>query len=643
MPTALLHRLVPLCLALLGLLPAAASAQFLTQDPVTVSHQWSDPQARAGDQRVLAIVIDMADTWHINPDRARTDQDLIPTSIDVRSNDDRLQVGPVQYPQPVEVAVNYGTPTTLRAYEHRAILYLPVIVSDDASLDGGPAALSVTVRYQACDDRVCLPPRTATIEAPLEIVAPGAPVGAAAGASSDDAEDMFADFDRSIFPAMLQGTVGDTPGPVRFDVFGYVFTIDASGYGGWALLLLVAAVGGMLLNFTPCVLPVIPIKIMGLSHAAGNRGRCLALGAAMSAGVVAFWMAIGGAIAFVAGFDAINELFQKVWFTVGVGVVIAIMAVAMCGLFTIQLPRSIYAISPRHDTLPGSVGFGVMTAVLSTPCTAPLMGAAAAWAVTQSPVTTLTTFAAIGVGMALPYLFLSAFPQLAARMPRTGPASELVKQVMGLLMLAAAAYFIGVGLSVALNVPPDPPSQTYWWAVAFFITLAGGWLAWRTVRITRRPVLRGAFVCLGTLAIVTAGFGAARLTGPGPIDWIYFTPDRFTRELEQGNIIVLDFTAEWCLNCKTLEHSVLYSDRVVALFEDPAVVPMKVDITSAANVAGAAKLAEVGRVAIPLLVVYAPDGREVFKSDYYTIEQVVAAVREAQGSEQAVSVSASIH
>lgn len=630
MRTDVSHWLAPLCLALLGVMPPGAAAQLSDTEPVTLSHRWSDSWASSGDQRVLAIILDLEPGWHINPDAARTDGFLIPTTVEVTGVGPALTVGPVQFPQPQSVRVRYtGETDTIEAYAGRVVLYVPVVVAGEAA--AGEAALSLSVRYQACNETMCLPPRTAVIEAPLRLT-----TEAQAGAVAADA-DLFAGFDRSIFPAMLGSTAEAAPRTVRFDLFGYSFTIDPSGNVGWSLLLAVAAVGGLLLNFTPCVLPVIPIKIMGLSQAAGNRRRCLTLGAAMCLGVVAFWMAIGGAVALVAGFDAINELFQKVWFTIGVGAVIAVMAVAMCGLFTFQLPRAVYAISPRHDTLPGSVGFGVMTAVLSTPCTAPFMGAAAAWAATQSPATTLATFAAIGVGMAMPYGVLAAFPQLAARIPRTGAASELVKQVMGLLMLAAAAYFIGVGLSTALNQPPQPPSRLYWWPVAFFIALAGGWLAWRTVQITRRPVRRIAFIGLGALAVLFAGMGAVRLTDPGPIDWVYYTPERFARELDEGSVIVLDFTAEWCLNCKALEHAVLYSDPVASLFEDPGIVPMKVDITSDANVAGAAKLAETGRVAIPLLVVYAPDGRAVFKSDYYTIDQVVGAVRAAETASAAVS------
>ena len=125
-------------------------------------------------------------------------------------------------------------------------------------------------------------------------------------------------------------------------------------------------------------------------------------------------------------------------------------AIGMAGFFTIQLPNKVYALQTSHETLGGSFVFGIMTAILSTPCTAPLMGAAAAWATTQSPATVLTVFGAIGIGMAIPYLILSAFPDLVKKMPRTGPASEVVKQVMGLLLLAA------VGRGLLFNVRRRP-------------------------------------------------------------------------------------------------------------------------------------------------------------------------------------------
>jgi thiol:disulfide interchange protein DsbD len=210
---------------------------------------------------------------------------------------------------------------------------------------------------------------------------------------------------------------------------------------------------------------VIPLKIMGLSQAAGHPARCFFLGFVMSLGVIAFWMVIGGAIAFVSGFTAINSLFQTPWFSLAVGAFILIMAVGMLGAFAVRLPQFAYMVNPSHETAPGSFAFGIMTAVLSTPCTAPFMGSAAAWAATQNPVVTLATFGAIGAGMALPYLILSAFPSLVSRMPRTGPASELIKQVMGLLMVAVAIFFLGTALTRCCVSRSTPPSASIggWW------------------------------------------------------------------------------------------------------------------------------------------------------------------------------------
>jgi len=137
--------------------------------------------------------------------------------------------------------------------------------------------------------------------------------------------------------------------------------------------------GGLLLNFTPCVLPLVPIKIMGLSRAAGNRSRCLILGAAMSVGVMAFWMTLAIAITSISGFNATNKLFQYPAFTIAVGIIICIMAVGMCGFFSMNLPSWVDRVNPSQETVTGSFLFGIMAGVLSTPCTAPFMGAAAAW------------------------------------------------------------------------------------------------------------------------------------------------------------------------------------------------------------------------------------------------------------------------
>ena len=592
------------------------------QEKVRVSTAWPVDAARPGDLVALAIVVDIDDGFHINPDPAQAlavgDFEPYPSDVRILEAAAGLTLEAVRFPKPHPIQADYADGDLL-VYEGQTVFYLPIKVGEE--VPPGSQRLKLEVEYQACDEFTCFIPNTVVLEAALPVVGAGKPVNRMNSMLFEDYESAGA------------GTAGTG---VRFDLFGWTFLIDTSSGAGLILLLIVAAFGGGLLNLTPCVLPVIPIKIIGLAQSADNPTRRLVLGTTMSLGVVAFWLALGTMIAGISGFTATNQLFQYPMFTILVGLIIAAMAVGMCGLFYVRLPQAVYRFNPGHDSLAGSFGFGIMTAVLSTPCTAPFMGAAAAWAATQYPATTLLTFAAIGGGMAAPYLALSVFPALVDRMPRTGPASELIKQVMGLLMLAAAAYFVGVGLSALVVTPPDPPGTGYWWPVMAFGAAAGFWLVYGTLQITARTGRRAVFGCLGAALVVFSAIGAVRFTDKGPIDWIYYTPARFEEALEDGRVVVMDFTAEWCLNCKVLEHNVLQSPEVATVLARPDVAPVKVDITGN-NPVGKEKLRKTGRLTIPLLVIYTPGGHEVFKSDFYTVEQVVEAVNMARATGSAAT------
>jgi thiol:disulfide interchange protein DsbD len=130
------------------------------------------------------------------------------------------------------------------------------------------------------------------------------------------------------------------------------------------------------------------------------------------------------------------------------------------------------------------------------------------------------------------------------------------------------------------------------------------------------------------VSALTVGF---RFTRSSPIHWIYFTPERLSEAMALKKVVVLEFTAAWCLNCHVLEQAVLHDPRVVEALNSPGLAPIKVDITGR-NPAGDRKLLEVGRRTIPYLVVYSIAGREVFSSDAYSVEQLLAAIQKAQRS-----------
>jgi thiol:disulfide interchange protein DsbD len=580
---------------------------------VNATAVWSMDRARAGDRIALAVVMEITKGYHINADaaqlKASPTHNPFPTRIRIPTLPPHVTIGKPQFPQPQVLQFGFSK-KPLAVFDGRIIVYLPVAIAPP--FDQTSLRIKMAISYQACDDATCLMPETIELTAEL----PAAPAGTPPRAMAPE-----------IFDGMAPA--GTDPGDrLTFSVLGWDLSMRAPSFTGMAILLIMAAFGGLLLNLTPCVLPLIPIKILSLSNAAQNRARCLTLGWATFAGMLMFWLLLGLAIAMVSAFTATNQLFQYPAFTIAIGLIMTALGVGMIRSFAIPLPGFIYRLNPDEGTLAGAFATGTLSAILATPCTAPFMGAAAALAATQHPGITLAVFGAIGTGMALPYLILSAAPRLVQRMPRGGPAGIVIKQVLGLFMLAAAAYFLGAGWSALAAAPPDPPSNFYWWIVMGFSAGGGLWTVYRSLQLTQQRLMRTICVLTGMVVFGVSVYGGLRFTDKGPIDWIYYTEERFANALAERRTVVMVFTAAWCLNCKALEQSVLNRRSMAELLERPDVVPIKVDITGR-NPMGRERLERTGHLSIPLLVVYSPDGREIMKRSFYTAAEVIAAVEEA--------------
>lgn len=645
------------------------------ESELTVSAMLSRSTVPAGGRVLAAVTFKFADHWHSWPSAA---QDVLPKEIAefaVRTNVQLSEPPPwiglrgaIQWPEPSPATVADPTggpdPISVPTYQGTAVAFVPLELSSDAP--SGAQTVRLMVTYQVCNDATCLQPEDVTLELALTIAASGSSDATAWNDASGPSAATFAAVKPTIFEAPAPAAGSATPGDtipatseksLRIEGFGLGVTIgDTTTVLGKLIVILIAAVGGMILNFTPCVLPMIPLKIIGLTQAAKNPAKSLFLGAVMCLGIIAFWLAIGGAIAFIQGFDDVSTLFQLWWFVLGVGLFIGTMAVGMLGVFTVGLPRWVYFINPTQDTVRGSFIFGIMTAVLATPCIAPFLGGAVAWATTQSPLVTLLAFLAVGTGMAAPYMLLAANPKWVDAVPKSGPASELVKQVMGLLMLAVAVFFTWSGFQSLAAEIPYLWQVLHWWVAAALTFMAAGWLVVRTFQLTSSPVKRGLFAVVGLFLVSAISIWSYRLTSVerriheqasaaagahGENDttfWGRYTPASFDAAMGRGDVVVVDFTASWCLNCKVLKAAVLSRDDVEAKLRTPGVTSLTADLTSRRD-PGWERLRSLGRKGIPLLAIYGPGLKDPWLSDAYTPEQVMGMIEKARGGVQAASAA----
>jgi thiol:disulfide interchange protein len=612
-----LHRwMTVLALMVVGASSAAARAG----TSADVSAEAETSALPAGSTTRIAVVIDVHDGLHAQSHTPGND-DYIPTKVTVKPPAG-LTAEAVVYPTGKDV--NFPKlGATLNVYVGQVIAYVPVTVA--AGAKPGPVQISGTVHLQACNESSCFQPETIKFTVETSVVAAGTAV------TKNHPE---------LFPAAPAAAVTTKPTtapaaaapPAKAAAGG---SGDANWFarhlksGGLPVGLAGAFVIGILFNAVPCVLPVIPLKVLGFYEVSKHdRGRCLFLGATFGAGIVAVFAVLG---VLIAGLHVIDwgKLFQQTWFIAAITAVLLAVAAGTFGLFDVALPTGVYGFSPRHDNVSGNFLFGMLTAVLSTPCTFGLLTALLTWTLTLPAVEGSVVFVTIGLGMASPYVLLSAFPELARRFPKTGPWSEVVKQEMGLLMLAAAAFFAQPLLAHLM------PFAATWWVLFAAIALAAGFLVVRAAELagTRWPtVVAGG---LSLVMICVALLVTLRLTR-WPYTWQPYSPQALAAATASGHPVVIDFTATWCSTCHYLEANALHDGRVVDAVRDHRAVMLRADVTYGTEI-GQPLLERLNPThTIPFTAVYPPhaaiDGRPAVLDGIYTAADLVGVIDRTSGS-----------
>jgi len=390
----------------------------------------------------------------------------------------------------------------------------------------------------------------------------------------------------------------------------YAAEAAAPGVSELVWIALAALLGGLILNAMPCVLPVLSIKLASAMKQQGRGPARIRTGFLVSAlGVLTFmWMLAGATLALRAAGVSVGWglQFQNPVFLALMIAVLALFAANLAGLFEISLPSAWSTALARAEDRRGLLGdfaTGAFAAVLATPCSAPFLGTAIAFALSGRAVDVLLVFTALGLGLALPYLAVATRPGLVAALPRPGRWMVVLKLVLGALLALTAGWLLWVLAGVA----GEAVTATVALAVALVVLLL--WQGSR-VALTLRAAGVAGLLALAMLApaVLTPPPPAATETG-GAVVWTGFDRAAIPRLVSQGEVVLVDVTADWCLTCKANKALVLDRDPVAAALAGDGVTAMQADWTRQ-DPAISRYLAEHDRYAIPFNIVYGPGAPE---------------------------------
>ena len=400
----------------------------------------------------------------------------------------------------------------------------------------------------------------------------------------------------------------------------------ALGAGGWLALAtagLLALLGGTLLNLMPCVLPVLSIKALGVAEAAAHDGRTARRHALLfGAGVlVSMWLLVGTLLAFRAAGAEVGWGYQLQSPAVVGALALIVFAAAlnMAGVFELGPVGGTLSVAAGR-TPPAAEAFlsGVLVTALATPCSAPFLAAAVAYGIAGGAASAIVVFTALGLGLVWPLALVAAVPRVRAWLPRPGAWMVTLRQVLAFPLLATVVWLAWVlgrqaGIdAVAMLLAALTLLAFGLWSLGRFGTLVAS--------VGRRRAARGVALAtgIGALALVivgarsaptpaaVAGVASAPAAGSETLPWRPYSAAALAALRDSGRVVLVDFTADWCLTCKVNERVAFGSDTVRAAVRGHDVALLRADWTTR-DPAVTRALAAFSRNSVPFVVLYGRD------------------------------------
>ena len=508
---------------------------------------------KAGDAVEGVMFVTIPAPWHVNSNKP-LDEFLIPTVVTI--DPATADTTSIQYPQHELKAFAFSGGSKLAVYEGTIQIPFAAKVKGDT--------IRASLRYQSCNDKVCLPPRTINAEFPTAVSA--APAAAPSAA----------------FTPLSAAPKDATPATSNDRL--------AAAYAhGLPLTLLVLFVLGMALNLTPCVFPMIPITIGFFAmQSDGRRSRRLALSSLYVLGIVIMYSALGVVAAL--GGKMFGAWLQSTAVQVGFAGLMLVLASSMFGAFDITVPQFIANRAMGRAGLAGAMTMGLLVGIVAAPCVGPVVVSLITLVASLgSPLLGFAMFAALALGLGFPYLVaLNA-------LPRPGEWMVTVKKAMGFVLVAMAFYFLR----------PVFGDDVFRWGVAISLLIGAAFLFFRRTQGGR--VLR--LACASLLFVAGAAFAIPRgSASKSSVAWDKYDAQKLAAA-RGSKPVVIDFYADWCIPCKELDEKTFGDLRVGN--ELQRFTRIKANLTSAEDPMTKALTKQYGIVGVPTIVFLDASGNEM--------------------------------
>lgn len=507
---------------------SGATAQFNTDPVVTVTASVSANQIRPGDSFKILVQAVIDHEWHINSHQP-LEEFLIPTVVKFDTIPG-LEITKTHYPEGQLRRFQFSE-QPLSVYDGSVTVWAQVKTANDFPL--GDLKISGKFFYQACNDVSCLAPAEAPFEIIAEVVDASTPVA------------IQADLEE---PALgqLQGERA-TENQISALISGK----------GLAIALLAIFIGGLALNLTPCVYPIIPITVsFFVGQASGRIGRSFLLALVYVLGMALTYSLLGVAAALTGG--VLGSSLQNPLVLIFIALVFVIFAAGMFGAFEIRMPAFLNKLAGgSKQGMLGSLFMGLTVGIVAAPCIGPFVFSLLTYVAAQGdPYLGFLMFFVLSLGLGLPFLALGTFSGLVNNLPRSGEWMIWVKKVFGVIMIGVAVYFISTLIPDAVYV-----------ALITAVAMAGGvWVGFLDKSKASFSGFKIVKPAIGALLILFGAWtsvSAWQQASAPQMNWQPYSDALVELAKQESRPVLIDFYAEWCIPCKQIEKT---------LFSDPAVV-----------------------------------------------------------------------